>query len=94
MSRQVVDDIGAVQQRRQVGLHEVDLFEMELCMAASRLQVSLLAGPIVIIAEAIDPDDLISGGQQAIAQMGSDEPGGPRDNDPQQLTVPAIAVKD
>jgi len=88
----VIDDACAIKQGSEVGVHEVDLFELEVVLAARHLEVLLLQRPLVIVGEAVDPHHLMAGGQQPLAEVRSDEARGPRDDDFQNPRAPTTAV--
>ena len=70
---QVVHDVGAFQGGGEVGVDQVELFEREVAVTPSHLEVLLLAGAPVVVGEAVDADDVMTVGQKPLAEVGSDE---------------------
>ena len=75
LARQMKDDLRAPKRFREVGRDEVELLEREAAVAAQRLQVLLLAAALVVVAERVDADHLVSISQEPLAEMRADEPG-------------------
>src|SRR5437868_10420164 len=75
LARQVKHDGRAVDDPREVRGDEVRFLEGEVPVLAGGLQVSLLALALVVVTEAVDADDVVARGQQALAQVRADETG-------------------
>src|SRR5665213_22111 len=69
----VKDHGGAIDQRPEVSVHQVGLFELEGIVASRGIEVSLLSRAVVEVAEAIDTDYVMSRREQPLAQMRSDK---------------------
>src|SRR5712692_2333824 len=85
LAGEVEDDPRAVEQPPQVAVDEVCLVQREVVVRARALQVSLLQTAVVVIAERVDRDDLVTVREQPLAQVRSDEAGGSGDCNPRGL---------
>jgi hypothetical protein len=57
LAGQVIHDGGAVEQGSEVGVDEVGLLELKRVVGARGLEILLLPCALVVVREAIDPND-------------------------------------
>ena len=72
----MVDAVGALEERVQVGVDEILLQDVE------PVGVLALSRRVVVVVEGIDPDHLVPAGEQRLREVRSDEAGSAGDDDP------------
>src|ERR1051325_1516016 len=67
---------GVSQERGQIRVLNARFDERELRVPEQRAEIPLLRRARIVIGEAVDADDLVAVGKEALCQSGSDEAGG------------------
>ncbi len=71
------DGVYSVEERAHAIPGEVRLDELEGVRLAGAREVALLQLAGIVLGEAVDPHDLVPVREQPVAEVGSEEPGGP-----------------